>query len=125
MTSENLEYSRVFDLEAFRGNICLGGVDLALTTDMCSAKILLLRKGDKTKYIHQMYWIPESKLDNSDDKEAGAKYAEWARAGLIRIEEGNEVDTTHIADWIYELYREYGIRLFMCGYDQRYSSEFI
>lgn len=125
LMSENLEYSRVFDLEDFRGNICLGGVDLALTTDMCSAKILLLRKGDKTKYIHQMYWIPESKLDNSDDKEAGAKYAEWARAGLIRIEEGNEVDTTHIADWFYELYREYGIRLFMCGYDQRYSSEFI
>lgn len=30
-----------FDLESFRGSFCLGAVDLAATTDMVSAKILL------------------------------------------------------------------------------------
>ncbi len=123
--SEILEYSRVFDLEDFRNSIVLGGVDLAETTDMCSAKILLLKPNDKTKYIHQMYWIPESKLENSDDEKAGAKYVEWAKNGLIRIIDGNEVDVSLIADWFAELYKEYGIRLLKAGYDQRFSKEFL
>ena len=125
ITSELLDYSRVYDLEDFRGSITLGGVDLAETTDMCSAKILLLKPDDPVKYIHQMYWIPESKLKMSDDKESGAKYEEWARDGLLRIVEGNEVDVSLIADWFYALYKEYNIKLFKCGYDQRFAKEFL
>ena len=122
---ELLDYSRVFSLDEFRNSIAIGAVDLAETTDMCSAKILLLKPDDGTKYIHQMYWIPESKLSISDDKESGAKYEEWARQGLIRIHEGNEVDVSAVADWFYELYRDHGIRLFKCGYDQRFAKEFL
>lgn len=122
---ELLEYSRVFNLDDFRNSIALGAVDLAETTDMCSAKILLLKPDDGTKYIHQMYWIPESKLTNSDDTESGAKYEEWARQGLIRIHEGNEVDVSAVADWFLELYKDHGIRLLKCGYDQRFAKEFL
>lgn len=114
-----------YSLDAFRGTMALGGVDLAETTDMCSAKILLMKENDKTKYIHSMYWIPQGKLEKSDDKEAGAKYEEWAKDGLIRIVEGNEVDVTVVADWFAELYQEHKIRLYMCGYDQRFAKEFV
>ena len=123
--SELLEYSGGYNLDDFKGSIVLGGVDLAETTDMCSAKVLLLKLNDNTKYIHSMYWIPESKLSTSDDKESGAKYEEWARKGLIRIHEGNEVDVSAVADWFYELYKEYGIRLYKCGYDQRFAKDFL
>ena len=122
---ELLEYSRVFNLEDFNGKIALGGVDLAETTDMCSAKVLMLKPDDPVKYIHQMYWIPESKLKNSADTESGAKYAEWARQGLIKITEGNEVDVAQVADWFAELYKDHGIRLYKCGYDQRFAKEFL
>ena len=125
ITSELLDYSRVYTLDDFRNSIVLGGVDLAETTDMCSAKVLLLKPDDGTKYIHQMYWIPESKLSTSDDKESGAKYEEWARQGLIRIHEGNEVDVAAVADWFFELYKDHGIKLFKCGYDQRFAKEFL
>ena len=125
LMGENLAYSRVYDLEDFRNTICLGAVDLAETTDMCSAKVLMMKPNDKTKYIYSMYWIPSSKLESSDDKEAGAKYVEWARNGLLRIHEGNEVDLSKIADWFAELHKEYGLRMFMCGYDQRFSKEFL
>ena len=124
LMGELLEYSRVFNIDDFRGSICLAGVDLAETTDMCSAKIILLKKDDPTKYIHSMYWIPESKLKMSDDSESGAKYTEWAKAGLIRIVEGNEVDVSLVADWFAELYKEHDIRLFKAGYDQRFAKEF-
>ena len=125
LMSEILDYSSTYELDGFKGSIGLGAVDLAETTDMCSAKILLLKPDDKTKYIHSMYWIPESKLSMSDDKESGAKYEEWARQGLIRIVEGNEVDVSVVADWYFELYKEHGIRLYKCGYDQRFAKEFL
>ena len=125
LMAEMLDYSRVYNINDFMGSIALGGVDLAETTDMCSAKILMLKPNDPTKYIHQMYWIPESKLKNSADTESGAKYEEWARKGLIRITEGNEVDVSVVADWFYELYKDHKIRLYKCGYDQRFAKDFL
>lgn len=122
---EMLEHSGGFDIEDMRGSIALGGVDLAYTTDMCAAKVLLMKPADKKKYIHSMYWIPESKLESSDDAEAGARYKEWAQAGLLRIVEGNEVDVALIADWYAELYRDYGIRTYKVGYDQRFAKDFL
>lgn len=124
LDADMLDTEKRFDLEDFRGAIALGGVDLAETTDLCSAKVLLMRKGDKTKYILSMYWMPEGKLETSDDAEAGAHYTQWAKDGLIRIVEGNEVDTALVADWFAELYREWGIRPYKIGFDQRFAKQF-
>ena len=124
LSVDMLDTDSRFDLEEFRGAIALGGVDLAETTDLCSAKALFMRKGDKRKYAHSMYWMPESKLEQSSDSDAGAEYVRWAKEGLIRICEGNEVDTALVADWFAELYREYGIRPYKIGYDQRFAKPF-
>ena len=115
----------VYDLEQFRGALILGAVDLAATTDLASSKILLMLPGDKTKYIYSHYWIPESKLEDSDDKEAGANYVEWAKQGYLTIHEGNEIDISKIADWFFQLYKQYGFRPFKIGYDQRYAKTFL
>ena len=115
----------IHDLEEFRDSFCLGAVDLSATTDLSNAKILLMRPGDRTKYVYSHYWIPESKLENSDDKNAGANYAEWARDGYLTIHEGNEIDISAIADWFGELFRDYGIRIYKIGYDQRYAKTFL
>lgn len=126
LMTEDYDYpTEIFTLEEFRGAICLGAVDLAATTDLASAKILLMKPNDRTKYIYSHYWIPESKLENSDDKEAGANYVEWARQGLMTIHEGNEVEISKIADWFYSLYKDYDIKTYKCGYDQRYAKTFL
>ena len=125
ITGELLAYSGVYNIDEFKGSIALGAVDLAETTDMTSAKVVMIRPEDNTKYVHSMYWIPQSKLEKSDDSEAGAKYTEWAQQGLIRIVEGNEVDVAAVADWFYELYKTYGIKLYKCGYDQRFAKDFL
>lgn len=122
---EDYKYSAVYDLEDFRKSLCLGAVDLSETTDMTSAKVLMMRKDDKTKYVYSHYWIPESKLENSDDKEAGAKYKEWAKQGLLTICDGNDIDLTQVADWFFTLYKDYGLRLYKCGYDVKFSKEFL
>ena len=122
---EDYDYKAVYDLEQFRGCICLGAVDLSETTDLTCAKVLLMKPEDNTKYIHTMYFIPEGKLEDSDDRNAGAKYKEWAGAGLITITEGYDIDLSRVADWFYSLYKDYGIKLWKCGYDQKFAKDFL
>ena len=123
---EDYDYpTEIYDLEEFRGSFILGAVDLAATTDLANAKILLMKPENKTKYIYSHYWIPESKLQDSDDKEAGANYIEWAKEGKLTIHDGNEIDISQVADWFYILFRDYGLKPYKIGYDQRYAKTFI
>ena len=125
LNSEDYTYDAVYNIEGFRGSVCLGAVDLAQTTDLVAAKILLMKPNDPTKYIYSHYFIPEIKLTESDDKLAGAEYTEWAKMGLMTICEGNDVDLSKVADWFYGLYTEYDIKLWKCGYDQKFSKEWL
>lgn len=125
LDKSDYDYIAEFDLEEFRNSFCLGAVDLSETTDMTCAKIMLCRRDDRQKYCFSHYWIPESKLDESDDKQAGAKYAEWASAGLLTICEGNDNDLSLVADWFYHLQEQYNIRLLKCGYDQRFKRDWV
>ncbi len=119
-------YKAVYDLAEFKGAICLGAVDLAETTDLCCAKILLMKPNDPVKYIHTRYFIPESKLlPENDDHEAGAKYKEWVEQNLITVTPGNDNDLALVADWFMSLYHDFDIRLWKCGYDNRFSKDWL
>lgn len=123
---EDYSYTATFDPEDLRGRFAIGHVDLAETTDLCCAKALVYLPEQKKKYILTRYYIPESKLDpENDDHNAGAKYSEWARAGYITVCEGNEVDLTLCAAFFFELWRDYGIKLYKCGYDQKFARDWL
>lgn len=118
-------YDAPFDIEDFRDCWCLGAVDLSETTDTTNAKIMLMRKDDRRKYIVSHYWIPKSKLETSDDKQAGAKYQEWASQGILTICDDNNNDLSLVADWFDSFRDNYGIQLFKCGYDQRFKRDWV
>lgn len=123
---EDYDYdTEEWSAEDFTGAVILGAVDLSATTDLSAAKVLLMRPQDKRKYVLSHYWIPESKLEDSDDREAGAEYAEWARQGLLTIHEGNEIDISEVADWFASLVKTYKMRPYKIGYDQRYAKTFL
>lgn len=125
LMKEDYDYASDFDIEEFRNSYCFGSVDLSETTDMTSAKIMLIKRDDRRKFIISHYWIPESKLEKSDDKSAGAKYLEWAQQGYITITEGNDIDLSLVADWFYTLRKDYKIETLYCGYDQRFKRDWI
>ena len=123
---EDYNYVNSYDLEDFRGAFCLGAVDLSETTDLTCAKILMMKSGSDTKYIHTMYFIPETKLDiENDDHLAGAEYQEWVKNGYVTVSEGSDIDLSIVADWFYALYKDYDIKLIYCGYDQRFSKDWL
>lgn len=130
LDKSDYDYITEFDLEEFRGAWVIGAVDLSETTDTTNAKIMLRRAGDNKKYILSHYWIPESKLENADekktdDKSEGARYHEWAQKGMVTICDGNDNDLSLVADWFYNICIEYGLTMFKCGYDQRFKQDWL
>ena len=112
-------------LEEFRGCFCLAALDCSQTTDLTNLKMLFMRPNDTTKYIFSHYWIPESKLTDSADKAAGARYEEWAQAGYITIQRGASIiDLTEVTKYIAELKEQFNIRVLKCGYDKAYATVF-
>ena len=123
---EDYCYPATFDIEDLRGSFCLGHVDLAETTDLCCAKALVMKPNDPTKYILTQYFIPQRKLElENDDHEAGAKYKEWVKGGYITLCEGNDLDLSLPAEWFFRLQKEHGIKLYKCGYDQRFAKDWL
>lgn len=112
-------------LSEWKNSYCFGAVDLSATTDLTCAKVMFMKQNDNKKYVYTKYFIPESKLIDSDDKAAGAKYEEWARDGFLEIHEGNSVDLSKVAEWFYSLYTDYNIIVYKLGYDQRFAKDFL
>lgn len=111
-----------FDLKDFAGSFYLSGNDFAETTDLCSSSILFKKPDDKNIYIHTRYWIPESKLkDHPDDVD----YRQWEREGWLTIVEGNVVESSMVADWHFELLKEYDMKPYKAGYDNRFAKDFV
>lgn len=125
LRSEDFTYTQeVKSLEEFRGMTCLAGLDCSQTTDLTNLKLLFMKPDDPTKYVFSHYWIPESKLTDSADKSAGARYEEWAQKGYITICPGSIIDLTQVTEYIVELKRKFGITVYKCGYDKAYAREF-
>lgn len=125
LRSEDFTYEQeAKSLEDFRGLKCLAALDCSQTTDLTNLKLLFMRPNDPTKYVFSHYWIPESKLTDSNDKAAGARYTEWAQKGYMTVCKGNIIDLTEVTEYIVKLKRQYGITVLKCGYDKAYAREF-
>lgn len=125
LRTEDFTYEQEkLSLEDFRGCVALAALDCSQTTDLTNLKLLFMRKDDDTKYIFSHYWIPESKLRDSADRTAGAKYKEWAQRGLMTICDGNIIDLSDVTRYIVELKKKYGISVLRCGYDKAYARDF-
>lgn len=100
----------------------VAGVDIAETTDLTCARILIPYEGKILTMSH--YWIPQIKLEQTPDKGAGAHYEDWGKEGLLTITEGAYTDPQVVADWFYELYQQYRFYILSIGYDQRFAKAF-
>jgi len=103
-----------FNPNDFTGCVAIGGVDLALTTDLCNARLMFMRRGDTIKYMLTQYFIPETKLDIKDD---GKDYREWKEQGMVTVSEGNDNDFSLITEWFVKTFNQYKLRPYKIFYD--------
>ena len=126
LAPEEYTYPGQFNPEDLRGGYYIGEVDLAQTTDLTCAMALVLSADGKKKYLLQQYFIPEAKLDPArNDSRAGAQYDEWVKDGYITVSGENETNLADVAKWFWMLQHDLGIKLYKCGYDQRFAKEWL
>lgn len=130
LSYEQIKNDDTFTLEEFRGHPCIGGCDFAETTDLCAAVMMMKKPNDDRTFLHAHFWIPDAKADvriedgdnalNPERKD----YREWARQGYVTIVPGAEIMVSDVADWFYDIYKQYKIIPFRVGYDNRFALEF-
>ena len=101
---------------------CIGGVDAADSIDLNAAKALCMRPGDDKIYVKQMYWIPQSVIDEYENQgnrrgRDAAPYELWRQQGILRTTEGSRVDKSVFLDWFIELRDKEDIFPMYIGYD--------
>lgn len=101
---------------------CIGGMDAADSIDLNAAKALCMRPGDDKIYVKQMYWIPQSVIDEYENQgnrrgRDAAPYELWRQQGILRTTEGSRVDKSVFLDWFIELRDKEDIFPMYIGYD--------
>ena len=109
---ETIHNDETFDLKDLKGSYAIGGVDLSATTDLTCATLLVLK--NKKKYVIQQYFIPETKLENNEDK---VPYDVWRDRGLLTVCASAKVNFHDITELFYKMHTEHDISPLWIGYD--------
>jgi phage terminase large subunit-like protein len=99
------------------GRPCYGGLDLGQTDDF-AAWVRLWELEDGRLAVKARFWLPQAALTKYPDR----PYAEWQRAGLLEVTEGDTTDIDRIEDAVLEDARNDGVR--EIGYDKRFAHQF-
>lgn len=110
-----------FDMEDFRSNYCVAGIDLSQTTDLTSACLLIEK--DEELFVISHFWLPAEKLSEAIAKD-GIPYQEMIEKGILTLAGENFVDYHSVFDWLVKAVQEYELLPLVVGYD-RYSSQYL
>ena len=130
LTLDEYDYPQErFTLNDFKGEFCLGSVDLSDCGDLTVAEALFIKRDSNIKYVVAQFFIPESKLE---DKDNGAKYKEWSTTinpqtgePYVIVIKGNKINQKAVADWYQRLRDIYKIETLIIGYDPWHSDVFL
>lgn len=106
----------------------IGGMDAADSVDLNAAKAIFQKPNDDKLYVKSMYWIPQSVIDEQDEKGSRdgrdhVPYKLWIEQGLMRAYPGKKVDKRVFLDWFCELRDNEDIYPMYIGYDPWHISD--
>ncbi len=122
LSFDDINSEETFALDDFRGAYCIGGVDLSITTDLTCASLLFMKRGDDTKYITQMYFLPADRLQERVQQDK-IPYDKWFERGLLRLCAGNSINYSDVTAWFAETVKEYELFPAWVYYDS-YSARY-
>jgi len=98
------------------GAPCYGGLDLGLTDDFAAwVRLWELPTGDLV--VRARFWLPRATLTAKPNR----PYAEWQRAGLLDVTDGDTTDLDIVEAQILEDARADGVR--EIAYDKRFAQQ--
>lgn len=124
LSFDELNNTATYDIKELKPRYCIGGIDLASTTDLTCASILFQVPGDETIYIKQMYWLPEDTLEERANTD-NVPYDKWVERGLMRTSQGNKVNYRDVQQWFVEIQTEFDCYISWIGYDHWSAGYFV
>ncbi len=119
LSFEEIQNKATFDISEVFNTYAIGGCDLSATTDLTAATLLIRKPGEKTIFVSQQYFLPQTRVEHLEDKNTNeAPYRKWAERGLLTICEGNRVNFSDVTSWFCQMRDEYKIDAFKVGYDR-------
>lgn len=126
-----LTYEEAYNPEKiprYRYRYFIGGMDAADSVDLNAAKAIFQKPDDDRIYVKSMYWIPQSVIDEQDEKGSRdgrdhVPYKLWIEQGLMRAYQGKKVDKRVFLDWFCELRDNEDIYPMYIGYDPWHISD--
>ncbi|BAL85194.1 putative phage terminase large subunit (plasmid) [Selenomonas ruminantium subsp. lactilytica TAM6421] len=109
------------DYASLDGCSYICGIDLGTTTDLTCATAIVKQPGDDVLKVLQMYWIPESTIEEHEEQDK-APYSTWISNGYMRTVEGSIIDTDVVLAWFREIEQKHGLYMYKCGYDQYHAT---
>jgi phage terminase large subunit-like protein len=97
----------VCDDEELLGKPCMGGLDLAATSDI-TALVLLFDLDNGVRRLLCFFWVPEAQLLNPRNPNREA-YQEWAKAGVLRTTPEDMIDYGFVRRDINQIGEQYKI----------------
>ncbi|HBY2818972.1 terminase large subunit [Clostridioides difficile] len=113
---DELNNETKFNVNEMEFRYGIGCFDLAETTDLASAKVLLKKRYDDNIYTLSMYWVPSERLKQKVDEDK-IPYDLWEKQGLLRVCEGNKINPYDLLLWFREIKEEHDIYIPWIGYD--------
>lgn len=98
------------------GETCYGALDLGQTDDL-SSWVRIWPHDNGHVVIKARFWIPEAALTKYPNR----PYAEWRKAGLLEVTDGDVTDYRVIQAAVLQDCKRDGVRLF--GYDKRFAEQ--
>lgn len=109
------------DLNEFNSdNLCYVGIDLAATSDLTCLSLLLTKDDDEKLYFKNYYYLPESCLTESPNREL---YKYWVQTNQLKLTPGNVTDYDFVLNDLMNIYNNYTI--IKVGYDAWNATQFV
>ena len=115
LSFEDINNPATFELSKFQGAYAIGGVDLSICRDLTCASLLMLDE-EETRYVTQMYWLPEEGFYQRVQVEK-IPYDKWHEQGYLRLCKGNTVDYHCVTEWFLEMLNDYEITPMLVAFD--------
>lgn len=112
-----LDSTKKLRLEDFAGCECWAGVDLASTSDLTAAALMIPRDGQFYFFVH--YYLPEAALRES---RFAIQYGEWRRRGYLTVTPGNVTDYDFVQNDLLDAAKI--VRLRSVAYDSYNATQF-
>ena len=120
-TTVNKCFGDPLNIEDFRSNYCVAGLDLSQTTDLTSANVVIEKDGQL--YVFAKFWLPAERIDEATARD-GLPYQLYIDQGFLELSGDNFVDYHDCYNWLTKLVEDYEILPLVVGYD-RYSAQYL